>query len=201
MKQFDKKLLKDAFEYLGELLDKNGMQCKICIYGGSALIFLSDFRKMSYDVDYRIIEINGNSIIDQRTKNVFSNLVFDVADKMGFDIDWMNRAVEIFVSENEDYSYTESFFNNALTLLTPSLECLLAMKCIAMRNSCDVGDIKYLIKKIGLSTPEEIVETVRRFFPMRQISLERLTQIDEICRDIANAVSSQHLSHKSCAGE
>ncbi|MBQ7585391.1 MAG: hypothetical protein IJU40_03980 [Desulfovibrionaceae bacterium] len=175
MQKIDKKLLREAFEYLGEMLDQNGMQGKICIYGGSALIFATDLRDSSFDVDYRIIEVNGNHTINSSLKNKFTLLVFDVAEKMGFDLDWMNRSVEIFISQNENYSYSESFANKALTVLTPSLECLLAM-----RDTCDVEDLKNLIKKLGLQTTDQVLEIIRFFYPIRKLKLDAISKIEEI---------------------
>lgn len=190
MQNIDKKLLRKALEYLGELLDKHGLQCKICLYGGSALIFLTDFREMSNDVDYRIIEINKQNIIDAHTKNIFSLLVFEVAEKMGFDIDWMNRAVEAFVSKNEEYSYSESFANNALTVLIPSLECILAMKCVAMRDYKDVDDIKNIVKKIGLKSVDQIIEIVNMFYPRQQVALDIIIKLEDICGEKNRALPS-----------
>lgn len=180
MQKIDKKLLREAFEYLGEMLDQNGMQSKICIYGGSALIFATDLRDSSFDVDYRIIEVNGNHTINSSLKNKFTLLVFDVAEKMGFDLDWMNRSVEIFISQNENYSYSESFANKALIVLTPSLECLLAMKCMAMRDTCDVEDLKNLIKKLGLQTTDQVLEIICYFYPIRKLKLDAISKIEEI---------------------
>ena len=61
---FDTKLLHESFECLGKLLDKHGFQGKICFYDGKPCIFLLDFRKMSYDIDYEIVEISADNTIN-----------------------------------------------------------------------------------------------------------------------------------------
>ena len=199
MQYLSKELLIEAFEYLGKLLHDNELQCKICLYGGSALLFISDFQKMTKDVDYRIIEVNLKTK-ESNISNLFTLLTMEVAEKMHFDIDWMNTAVEIFASKNEEYLYNKSFYNNSLTVITPTLECLLAMKCISLREDKDINDITNILKKLNLYSTKQVIDIVKYFYPNRDISFEMIEKINNIFTRGKNGSSSEQIVKRSCSG-
>ena len=59
-----------------------------------------------------------------------------------------------------------------LRLRTPTPECMLAMKCMAMRlqDSQDPHDIRHLAAHLGLDRPEAALDIVAAHYPDRQVT-------------------------------
>ena len=79
----------------------------------------------------------------------FRKSIAATGDELGIPEDWMNDAVKGFISENEELVDGKDYEYGELSVSSPSLEYLLAMKCMSMRSiedsPHDRKDIKILL--------------------------------------------------------
>ena len=69
-----------------------------------------------------------------------------------------------------------------------SPQYMLAMKLLALRTfSDDVQDIVGLARRLHRTSAEDLVQLVRRYYPDEEISSEKLTQIQDLVRQISAA--------------
>ena len=94
----------------------------------------------------------------------------------------MNDAVQIFASTHEDYFPQEQeFAHGALKVYAPSVECLLAMKCLALRAGAqDAADIKKLLQLANIQTTQDVLAVLAKYYPSRTLSAEKIAALDEI---------------------
>ena len=113
MQFIDKDMIQQAFITLGEKLEKNGLICRICVYDGSAILFISKIAKMPAQIDYRIIELKSikTKLNDDFLINKFRNILLDITQELNLEENWMNDGVKCFISDNEILSDEMTFGN------------------------------------------------------------------------------------------
>ena len=155
---------------------------EICIYGGSALVFGYRMRMATNDIDFRIIEMDTTGEyadrLDDLTK-IIRSCIYAVGVELGAGEDWMNDGVKGFVSALENKplemdkhrktiaEYPDSG-NPSLRVNIPSLEYMLAMKCMAMRSESegqDKQDIKNILRELGGPGYDAALEIITKFYP------------------------------------
>ncbi|MBO4335122.1 MAG: hypothetical protein J5846_04730 [Desulfovibrio sp.] len=191
MSDLDLKTIRNALARLGAVLDEENIQCHICLYGGSAMMFISDLSNLSKDIDYRVVPFDGMATEHLRSlESIVRRAAFAVGESLNLDVDWMNDAVKIFASEYEDYSSEMTFGNGALQVLTPSPKCLLAMKCLCLRDDetlKDANAVKILLKVLNIRDLETVNQIVKQYFPRKDIPLEQMAKIDGILKELSDA--------------
>lgn len=91
-----------------------------------------------------------------------------------------------FVSENQALSRISIPELDTLTnlrILWPTPEYILAMKCMAARvddTATDRGDVAFLSKALGLTSANEVLGIVERFFPKDRIHIKTVYFVQEI---------------------
>ena len=193
MQLLDKDIINKAFSLLGLKLEKNKIIARICVYGGSALLFISTIKRMSADIDYRIIELKSiNSEFSEYSSliNKFRKILLEIKEELNLPEDWMNDGVKGFISTDEILSDEITFGDGSLTVIFPSLEYILAMKCIAMRSVDesvhDKNDIKLLIKELNIKDHNKVFDIVQKFYPEKFILPKTSLGILEILQEIEN---------------
>jgi len=177
-----RELILKALTRLGELAFAKGLELHVCIYGGSAMILAYDSRLVSKDVD----------VIMHPSAEGFA-LAHQVAEESGLHRDWLNNDVRYFVSETKDREGRRPLNLpieiKGLKLEVPTANYLLAMKARACREpipglSVDEADLRFLIRKMGIRSIEEVETVLEQFFPEdplragSRIIIERI--IDEV---------------------
>src|SRR5262249_32567075 len=168
---FTKDDLATAFRELGELAVQAGKVIDLAIYGGSALMLVSNFRDTSWDVD-------AGASPDQ---SFIHQAAATVGRKRGWTPDWLNDGVRTYLSPPAESTDAHELFATypdetrpGLRVYVPTAEYMLAMKLMALRidtgNGKDLDDILSLMQIVGLKTKNEIVETAARFYPEAKIS-------------------------------
>jgi hypothetical protein len=107
-------------------------------------------------------------------------LVVDkIAEKNGWQADWFNDGVAFHLSSLADYGLDHLEFGTfprdatppGLVVSVPSAEYLLALKLKAVRVTDPVrGD---LMKVVGISTAEDAIALLGRYFPVSAASSEK----------------------------
>ncbi len=160
--QLDRARLLEALEALGADLADHGRFVELAIYGGGALMLQFAWRRSTEDVDAVVRAGYDEAALAPSVRRV--------AERMGFERDWLNDAVGMFTPLDED----ETLFALAGTyptggtpglrtvLATPSY--LLAMKLHALesldRGDRDLTDARALAAHLDIGD----VETLDRLY-------------------------------------
>ncbi len=101
-----------------------------------------------------------------------------IGTALGLPADWLNDGVKGFVSERHEVVTGDlpQFPNLRVTMPVP--EYLLAMKAMASRlggtvgEPSDVADLRLLIDRLGLKSPDSVLEIVRCYYPDARVPVK-----------------------------
>ena len=179
MSAFGRDALLDAFDRIGRAAALAGTKLQIAVYGGSALMLASNFRFATEDVDV--------SALEHPLPGWLAVVVDEIAKENGWEKDWFNDAVVSHLSSLADRARDHLEFGTfprdgtspGLVVLVPSAEYLLALKLKAarvmdpIRGETERLDILNLMKVLGISTAEEAIALLGRYFPVSAASSEK----------------------------
>ena len=176
--------LHDAFAELGALVRAEGKVIDLAVYGGSALMLVSNFRVATRDVDAVAAEDQG----------LVERLAGAIAARRNWPADWLNDGVRTYLSPAVDgmgqhhalFRAYPSEPKPGLRVFVPSAEYILAMKLMAMRidpaaGTADFWDILNLLDIVGLKA-EEVVSFAAAFYPEARISARLQLGLRELFR-------------------
>jgi hypothetical protein len=176
---FGRDALLDAFDQIGRAAVQVGTKLQIAVYGGSALMLASNFRFATEDVDV--------SELEHPLPEWLSAVVSEIARKNQWRDDWFNDGVVFHLSSLADLALDHLEYGTfprdstvpGLVVSVPSAEYLLALKLKALRVTDPVRgeterlDILNLMKVAGISTAEQAVALLGRYFPVSAASPEK----------------------------
>jgi hypothetical protein len=176
---FDREALLDAFDQIGRAAVQAGTKLQIAVYGGSALMLASNFRFATEDVDV--------SRLEHPLPDWLVTVVRQIAEKNGWREDWFNDAVAIHLSSLADHGADHLEFATfprgsepvGLVVSVPTAEYLLALKLKAFRildatrGEAERLDILNLMRVVGISSAEEAIALLGRYFPVSAASSEK----------------------------
>lgn len=181
----DRDTIEAAFRIMGERLRERRRFAEICLFGGSALIFLFEWRTTSQDVDVVIRSEHGEVIAARN----------EAARQLGLETSWLNEGVTQYVATLDDSAFHEvgvfpTYELPALRVMCAEPSYILAMKILAMgeRSTLDDRDFQDaagVAAALGLTRPEELVATVRRFFPTQTIPTMASARLSEVVAEAA----------------
>jgi hypothetical protein len=157
----------NAFQKISDELGKRGVKGELCLFGGTVMVLSFAARVSTKDVD----------AIFQPTREI-RQAAGQVGAECGFSENWLNDAVKGFVSpHHETVTGNLPQFPN-LRLTMPTVEYLLAMKCLASRigtvetDADDVNDIVFLIRQLKLKNAAEVMKVVAGYYPADRIPVK-----------------------------
>jgi hypothetical protein len=176
---FDRGALLDAFDRIGRAAALAGIKLQIAVYGGSALMLASNFRFATEDVDV--------SELEHPLPGWLAAVVDEIAKENGWLDDWFNDGVAFHLSPLADRALDHLEFGTfprdgtppGLAVSVPSAEYLLALKLKAarvtdpLRGETERLDILNLMQVVGISTVEEAIALLGRYFPVSAASSEK----------------------------
>ncbi len=176
---FDRDALLNAFDQIGRAAVKAGTKLQIAVYGGSALMLASNFRFATEDVDV--------SQLEHPLPDWLAAIVHDIAEKNRWQDDWFNDGVAFHLSSLADRAIDHLEFGTfprdgtppGLAVSVPSAEYLLALKLKAarildpIRGETERLDILNLMQVVGISTVEDAIELLGKYFPVSAASSEK----------------------------
>jgi hypothetical protein len=176
---FDRGALLDAFDRIGRAAALAGTKLQIAVYGGSALMLASNFRFATEDVDV--------SELQHPLPGWLAAVVDEIAKENGWLDDWFNDGVAFHLSPLADRALDHLEFGTfprdgtppGLAVSVPSAEYLLALKLKAarvtdpLRGETERLDILNLMQVVGISTVEEAIALLGRYFPVSAASSEK----------------------------
>ena len=176
---FGRDALLDAFDQIGRAAVLAGKKLQIAVYGGSALMLASNFRFATEDVDV--------SELERPLPDWLEAVVHEIAEQNDWRDDWFNDGVTFHLSSLADHALDHLEFGTfprdgtppGLVVSVPSAEYLLALKLKAarvtdpIRGETERLDILNLMKIVGISTAEQAIILLGRYFPISAASSEK----------------------------
>ena len=158
------------FDLLDAELAGEGAEGEIYLVGGAVMCLAFDARAATRDVDAFF-----------RPTALIRKAAARVAARAGVPDDWLNDAVKGFLSPHGDFdSYLEL---PHLRVFVARPKYLLAMKCASMRLGAefhDLDDVRYLLRYLNLSTVEQALAVVTRYFPEEQLPPKSRLVLEEL---------------------
>jgi hypothetical protein len=176
---FGRDALLEAFDQIGRAAVQAGTKLQIAVYGGSALMLASNFRFATEDVDV--------SELERPLPAWLATVLHEIARKNHWQDDWFNDGVAFHLSSLADRAADHLEFGTfprdgtppGLVVSVPSAEYLLALKLKAarvmdpLRGETERLDILNLMQVVGISTTEEAIALLGRYFPASAASPEK----------------------------
>ena len=165
MKYITKPLLLKALARLGELAQEQGMTLEVCVYGGALMMLAYDSRTITKDVDAILHPSREGKIWVAR-----------VGREMGLPEDWLNDHVKMFIAPSEQLRQLP-WEGPGIMLTAPTAGYLLSMKALACRNPLpgydgDLDDLRFLIRKMGITHVDQIQAHIDTYYPDDAIAPE-----------------------------
>jgi hypothetical protein len=169
----------DAFDRIGRAAVEAGTKLQIAVYGGSALMLASNFRFATEDVDV--------SELERPLPDWLAKVVHEIAEKNRWPQEWFNDGVAFHLSRLADRAADHLEFGTfprdgsppGLVVSVPSAEYLLALKLKAirvtdpLRGETERLDILNLMQVLGISTADEAIALLGKYFPVSAASPEK----------------------------
>lgn len=167
-----------ALKNLNERLTEKGVTGELCIFGGATMILAFDARESTRDVDAVFVP-----------KTEIYKAAEQIADEMNLPVSWLNDGVKGFISSDGELTTEGMPQWENLRILRPITSYLLAMKCMAARVAeydtvGDKDDIKHLCKNLGLTTSDEVLAIVERYYPKSRIHVKTQYFIEEALEEM-----------------
>ncbi len=152
----DKEKITACLEEINQELSRLGLTGEIYLYGGAVMCLAYEARPSTKDVD----------AIFQPSEKI-REIAKQVGKRNGLGEDWLNDAVKGFIVAHErkilfDFSHLKVF--------VPEPDYLLAMKALASRvDATDGQDIRFLVKKLGIKSPQQVFAIIEKYYPRDRI--------------------------------
>ncbi len=175
----NKSTILEALRRLGREAREAGVRLEISLYGGSAMLLAFNSRSATKDID---------AILVPREEG--EGLAARVARDLDLPEDWINSDVTQFISPKKEAKrrLSEIERETGLIVHAPTARYLLAMKALACRRPIgayqgDLEDLRFLIRKIGIRSVEEIQEIIDAFYPDDVIRAEDRALLESLLED------------------
>ncbi|PYJ86331.1 MAG: hypothetical protein DME22_05720 [Verrucomicrobia bacterium] len=156
-----------ALTALNRALAERGVMGEICLFGGAVMVLAFNARLATKDVD-AVFQPAG----------VIRELTQQVAAAAGLPVNWLNDGVKGYLSVRHEVTGGSLPQFDHLRLTMPTAEYLLAMKCLASRigagagEADDTADIIFLIRHLGLRSPQAVMDIVCAYYPPPRIPVK-----------------------------
>ena len=162
---------------MGELAIQEGTKLEVCIYGGAVMLLAYHSREITKDVD-AVIQPSG----------LGRKLAHQVGEELGLPETWLNDDVKQFVAPTER-TRPLPWDAPGIALTAPTAGYLLAMKALACRQPLpgfqgDFDDLRFLVRKIGVTSVDEIQAYIDKYYPNDIISTENRAVLDGIIKEV-----------------
>jgi hypothetical protein len=156
------------FAALDEELRAEHVVGEVTLCGGAVMCLVFGAREATRDVD----------AIFEPTAEIRA-AAGRVADRMGVAADWLSDAAKGFFGSVPPLHPVLNLPN--LRVWAPTAEYMLAMKSVSARlDSHDRNDVLFLIRHIGLDTPEAVLDIVARYYPRQMVPAKTQFLVEEL---------------------
>jgi hypothetical protein len=185
----DRAKIEEAFRLMGQyLLDRKALG-EIVVYGGGAILLQFDWRRLSMDVDARIVSAANHGLVIEA--------MHYAANRLGLPSSWLNESVSMYARRGEEnadrvfvgtYPSAERF---GLRVMAAKPSYMLAMKLGALErvtiDDRDYQDAINLGAECGVTTADGLRALFRKYFADQELSFSAELRL----RDLANAIKAK----------
>lgn len=161
-----------ALEALAGELRRQRVNAKIYIVGGAAMVLAFHARTSTADIDAGVYP---------------PEKVLAAADEVGLRLGlpkgWLNDQAKIYLSGLGPNRWLPVLHWDSLEVVAADERTMLALKLRASRGRRDEGDIRFLIKRLGLHSTSAVIDLYDEFFPEDPLSARGLRILDSIVGD------------------
>jgi hypothetical protein len=162
--------IRNLLELLDEELGRVDVRGEVYLVGGAVMCLALGARDATRDVDAFF-----------RPTRLVREAAARVASRAGVPPSWLNDAVKAFLSPRGEFDdYLEL---GHLHVFVAEPHYLLAMKCAAMRlgeEFHDLDDVRYLLRYLNVSTVEEALAIVTRYFDEKDLPPKTRFALEEL---------------------
>jgi hypothetical protein len=159
----------EALRSLGEKVDRRGIVADVYIFEGAAMVIAFKARPATRDVD--AVFAPDTPVLEAAR---------EVARERGWPASWLNNEASAYVSRRPDHGQRLVLEARGIRCMAASPEHLLAMRVMAARRAQDVGDIRFLIEKMGLRSVQDVTAVVSEVFPDQPVGERALLLLGDI---------------------
>lgn len=177
MKYMSREIVLNALKRLGQLAFEENLQLECCIYGGALMMLAYDAKAATKDVDVVI-----------RPREPALRLARRVGKELGLPENWLNDQVKLFLAPHEDLRELPIEVQG-VQLTSPSAGYLLAMKALACRVGLpgyegDLDDLRFLIRKMEITSVDTIQERIDRYYPDDVIPAHQRATLEALIQEV-----------------
>ena len=168
--QLTREDIRRLFELLDAELAAGEVDGEVYLVGGAVMCLALDAREATGDVDALFKPVR-----------LMREAAARVAARAGVDPTWLNDAVKGYLSPRGDFDPFLELPNLKVFVAHPRY--LLAMKCASMRlgeEFHDLDDVRYLLRYLNVSTPDEAIAIVSSYFDENQLLPKTRLILEEI---------------------
>ncbi|MEZ4222931.1 MAG: hypothetical protein R3B13_18455 [Polyangiaceae bacterium] len=174
MTALDRDRILALFRALNERLADRDVKGQLFVVGGAVLCLVHRARPATQDVDAVFLP-----------KTELRALAEAMAGEFDVPKNWLNDAVKGYMSDAGTF---DPFLElSHLTIMTASAEYLFAMKAIAMRLGAefhDEGDVRFLLRYLGIQSCADAVALIERYFPPKLIPPKTVAALEEMIEEM-----------------
>lgn len=166
----NQKDMRRLFELLNDELARTGVKGELFLVGGAVMCLAYAARPSTQDVD-------GVFVPARELREAAAR----VAVQARVAANWLNDGVKGYLSDRADFAPFLELEH--LRVLVAQPEYLLAMKCLAWRIGAefhDEDDVRYLLRHLGLTSYEQAVEIITRYYPRERFPQKTLYGLAEL---------------------
>lgn len=157
----------NALNQLNNALAQKNTKGEVCLYGGAVMCLVYDARPSTKDIDAIF-----------RPAKELRELIRQVGADLKIGGNWLNDGVKGFVVDHPRHVLFEK---SHLQVMVPEPDYLLAMKVLAARaDTSDADDVRFLIKKLGLTKPAQVFAILEQYYPQHRIRPATQFFVEEI---------------------
>jgi hypothetical protein len=165
-----KAMIRQLLEALDIELARDDVHAEVFLVGGAVMCVALDARASTRDVDAVFKPAAAVRAAAAR-----------VAVSSGVEDTWLNDAVKGWMGTRG--TFDRWFERPHLQVFIGQPEYILAMKCVAMRLGAefhDLDDVRYLLRYLNITSTEQALAVVRRYFDDAQIPVKTAIALDEL---------------------
>jgi hypothetical protein len=152
------------FELLNDELRETGTRGELFLVGGAVMCLAHGARASTQDVDAAF-----------RPSASVRQAAIRVAQRIGYEPDWLNDGVKGFMSSQGDFAPFLELDHLRVMMAEPPY--LLAMKCMAMslgEESRDQDDARFLLRLLDVRSFGQAIGIITKYYPLEQIPQKTL---------------------------
>lgn len=164
----NRRMIVRLFKALNAELKKMGVVGEVGICGGAVMCLVFEARQATKDID----------AVFKPTRQI-REAVKTVGRRLGLGDAWLNDAAKAYF--HADPPREEALSLSHLRVWAPSADYMLAMKCVAARfDTHDQDDVRFLIRRLGLTTPAAVFSVIERYYPRRLVPAKTQFLVEEL---------------------